>query len=103
MSPLTTSETIAALALALSILVFIVSAHKDSRSEAARDQLVNDKLDRSVELAKETRDTVREMSRKLDDHSQVLARHAEQISALDRRVGAIEQRCERHFEEGQDE
>ena len=60
------------------------------RDGSARDQLLNDKLDRNNEMARETRDTVRDMSRKLDDHGQTLARHTEQLSTLTGRVERLE-------------
>lgn len=97
MNPLTTSELIAALSLVLAFVVFLASVAKDRKGDSARDQLVIDKLNQSMELAKETRDTVREMSRSLNDHGQVLARHEEQITTLFQRVETVEARCERHF------
>lgn len=90
MGPIQTSDAIAALSLVLALVVFLVSQRKDGRANAARDQLIADKLDRNTELARETRDTVREMSRKLDDHGQTLARHSEQITTLARRLDRVE-------------
>lgn len=90
MGPIQASDAIAALSLALALVVFLVSQRKDGRASAARDQLLYDKLDSNNEMARETRDTVREMSRKLDDHGQVLARHTEQIHTLFNRVDRLE-------------
>ena len=96
MNPIQASDAIAALSLALALVVFLVSQRKDGRAAAARDQLLYDKLDSNNEMARETRDTVREMSRKLDDHGQLLARHTEQIQALSDRVDRIEHNCDLH-------
>lgn len=81
-------DIIALVSLALALVVFAVGQRKDSRANAAQDQLVRDKLDRNNELARDTRDTVREMSRKLDDH-------AERIVRVEQRVDALEGRAER--------
>lgn len=90
MNPLQMSDLIALCSLALAALGMLVGFWRGSRGNAARDQLVSDKLDRAVEMAKETRDTVREMSRKLDDHGLSLARHTEQIASLFQRVERLE-------------
>lgn len=92
--PWQTGDIVAILSLLLSCLIFAASQRKDSRAAAAHDQLINDKLDRNNEMARETRDTVREMSRKLDDHAQTLVRHTEQIATLLKRVERIERRCD---------
>lgn len=97
MNPLTTSELIAALSLVLALVVFVLSVRKDGRTDSARDQMIMDKLNQNMELAKETRDTVRKLNDKIDVHGETLARHSEQINTLFNRVKAVEDRCERHF------
>ncbi len=88
------SSVIGALSLLLAFVVFLGNRHKSSNEEVMRNQLVNDKLDRNNEMARETRDTVRDMSRKLDDHAQTLVRHTEQIATLFKRVERIERGCD---------
>ena len=70
---------------------------KDTKAEAARHQLVDDKLDRNNELARETRDAVRDIERKLDDHAQRLVKVEADIDTLYRRVGRIEKSIDVRF------
>ena len=81
-------DIVAMLSLLLSCLIFAASQRKDSRAAAAHDQLINDKLDRNNEMSRETRDAVRDMTRKLDDHG-------ERITRVEQRVSALEDRADR--------
>ena len=86
--PWQTGDVVAILSLLLSCLIFAASQRKDSRAAAAHDQLINDKLDRNNEMSRETRDAVRDMARKLDDHG-------ERITRVEHRVAALEDRADR--------
>ena len=86
--PWQTGDVVAILSLLLSCLIFAASQRKDSRADAAHDQLINDKLDRNNEMSRETRDAVRDMARKLDDHG-------ERITRVEQRVAALEDRADR--------
>ena len=86
--PWQTGDVVAILSLLLSCLIFAASQRKDSRAAAAHDQLINDKLDRNNEMSRETRDAVRDMTRKLDDHG-------ERITRVEQRVSALEDRADR--------
>lgn len=86
--PWQTGDVVAILSLLLSCLIFAASQRKDSRAAAAHDQLINDKLDRNNEMSRETRDAVRDMTRKLDDHG-------ERITRVEQRVAALEDRADR--------
>lgn len=86
--PWQTGDIVAILSLLLSCLIFAASQRKDSRAAAAHDQLINDKLDRNNEMSRETRDAVRDMTRKLDDHG-------ERITRVEQRVSALEDRADR--------
>ena len=86
--PWQTGDVVAILSLLLSCLIFAASQRKDSRAAAAHDQLINDKLDRNNEMSRETRDAVRDMARKLDDHG-------ERITHVEQRVAALEDRADR--------
>ena len=86
--PWQTGDVVAILSLLLSCLFFAASQRKDSRAAAAHDQLINDKLDRNNEMSRETRDAVRDMARKLDDHG-------ERITRVEQRVAALEDRADR--------
>ena len=86
--PWQTGDVVAILSLLLSCLIFAASQRKDSRAAAAHDQLINDKLDRNNEMSRETRDAVRDMARKLDDHG-------ERLTRVEQRVAALEDRSDR--------
>ena len=86
------SSVVGALGLLLSFVVFLTNRHRASSEDAMRNQLVNDKLDRRNDMAKETRDNTREMSRMLNDHGLVLAKHTEQIATLFKRVERVEEK-----------
>ena len=86
--PWQTGDIVAILSLLLSCLIFAASQRKDSRAAAAHDQLINDKLDRNNEMSRATRDAVRDMARKLDDHG-------ERITRVEQRVSALEDRADR--------
>ena len=86
--PWQTGDIVAILSLLLSCLIFAASQRKDSRAAAAHDQLINDKLDRNNEMSRETRDAVRDMAHKLDDHG-------ERITRVEQRVSALEDRADR--------
>ena len=86
--PWQTGDVVAMLSLLLSCLIFAASQRKDARAAAAHDQLINDKLDRNNEMSRETRDVVRDMARKLDDHG-------ERITRVEQRVAALEDRADR--------
>ena len=86
--PWQTGDVVAILSLLLSCLIFAASQRKDSRAAAAHDHLINDKLDRNNEMSRETRDAVRDMARKLDDHG-------ERITRVEQRVAALEDRADR--------
>lgn len=91
------NEIIALGSLVVAAIALLSSRVKDTKADAARHQLVDDKLDRNNELARETRDTVRDMSKKLDDHAVRLTKAEERIDTLFRRVGRIEQNIDCRF------
>lgn len=94
------SSVVGALGLLLSFVVFLTNRHRASSEDAMRNQLVNDKLDRINDMAKETRDNTREMSRMLNDHGLILAKHTEQIATLFKRVERVEEGCESRHKVG---
>lgn len=96
MNPLQTSDLIALGSLLIAAFALVGSFVGKTRDSSARDQLVNDKLDRNNEMARETRDTVRDMSRKLDDHSDRLVTVEQQVKTLFTSVGRIENNCDLH-------
>ena len=88
--PWQTGDVVAMLSLLLSCLIFAASQRKDSRAAAAHDQLINDKLDRNNEMSRETRDAVRDMARKLDDHGERITRGEQRVAALEDRADRLD-------------
>ena len=88
------SSLVGVSSLLISFAVFATNRRKDQNAEAMRSQIVSDKLDHLADMAKETRDTTREMNKKLDDHGQTLVKHTEQINALSKRVERVERYCD---------
>ncbi len=89
-------------ALGVAALMLALTIRRDMAAERERDmardserQLTMDRLSNIADISRETRDAVREMSRQLADHGQELARIRAEIAEHDRRLGAVEQRCER--------
>lgn len=89
-----TGDVIALGSLAVAALTLALSLVRGTRGDAARAQLVDDKLDRISEMGEETRDTVREVDRKLGDHSVRIARLEEQVTTLFGRVERVERTCD---------
>ena len=88
--PWQTGDIVAVLSLLLSCIVVAAGQRKDSRAAAAHDQLINDKLDRNNEMSRETRDAVRDMTRKLDDHGERITRVEQRVAALDDRADRLD-------------
>ena len=101
MTPLTFEQLVALGSLILAVVTMGLTMRRDGATEderraarAAEQQVMTDKLDSISDMSRETRDTVREMSKQLTEHSRELARIEQRISDHDRRLSAIEQRCD---------
>lgn len=94
MGPIQTADAVAIGSLAVAALTLVISLVRGTRGDAARAQLVDDKLDRISEMGEETRDTVREVDRKLGNHSVRIARLEEQVTTLFGRVERMERNCD---------
>ena len=95
----TLDQLISLIACVTGIVMMLMAVSRDSESDrdrqaahAAEQQVITDKLDSISDMSKETRDTVREMSRQLSEHSQELARIETRISEHDRRLDKIDER-----------
>lgn len=109
MTPLTFEQLVALGSLVLAIVTIGLTMRRDSATEderhaarVAEQQVMTDKLDSIADMSKETRDTVREMSKQLSEHSRELARIETRIEEHDRRLSAIESRCDLHRTAGTD-
>lgn len=109
MTPLTFEQLVALGSLALAVVTIALTIRRDGATEderhaarVAEQQVMTDKLDSIADMSKETRDTVREMSKQLSEHSRELARIETRIEDHDRRLAAIEQRCDARSAAGTD-
>lgn len=85
------------LSLAIAGLGLFATFRRDSRAERDRDakdaatqQAMYEHMATIRDMLRETRDTVREISRQITDHSEQLAQMRAQISEHDRRLAALE-------------
>ena len=109
MTPLTFEQLVALGSLVLAVVTIGLTMRRDSATEeerhaarVAEQQVMTDKLDSISDMSRETRDTVREMSRQLTEHSRELACIETRIEDHDRRLAAIEQRCDARSAAGTD-
>ena len=109
MTPLTFEQLVALGSLVLAVVTIGLTMRRDSATEderqarrVAEQQVMGDKLDSISDMSRETRDTVREMSKQLTEHSRELARIETRIEDHDRRLAAIEQRCDSRSAAGTD-
>ena len=109
MTPLTFEQFVALGSLALAAVTIALTIRRDGATDeerhaarVAEQQVMTDKLDSIADMSKETRDTVREMSKQLSEHSRELARIETRIEEHDRRLDAIEDRCDLHRTAGAD-
>ena len=61
-----------------------------TRADAARHQMVDDKLNRIFDCSAETSSTLKEINRKLDDHGQRITKVENDVENIYRRVGRLE-------------
>lgn len=95
----TVEQLVSLIACVTGIIMMLMSVRRDSETDrerqaahAAEQQVITDKLGSISDMSKETRDTVREMSRQLQDHSRELARIETRIEEHDRRLDQMESR-----------
>lgn len=105
----TVEQLISLVVCVTGIVTLIEALRRDSRGDrdrqaahAAERQVMTDKLDSISDMSRETRDTVREMSKQLTEHSRELARIETRIEDHDRRLSTIEQRCDARSAAGTD-
>lgn len=103
LTPLTFEQLVALGSLAVAVVTIALTIRRDGATDeerhaarVAEQQVMTDKLDSIADMSKETRDTVREMSKQLTEHSRELARIETRIEEHDRRLSAIEGRCDLH-------
>jgi len=99
MAQIEMGQVIAIASLALALVTVALTARRDRSAErerqarrVAEQQVMTDKLDTIQDMSRETRDTVREMNRRLGEHGKELARLDARIQDHDRRLDVIEGR-----------
>lgn len=97
MAAITFVESIALGSLVVAALSLALALIKSTRGSAARAQLVDDKLDRISDMSRETRDTVRQIDAKIEDHSVRIAKAEEQIVTLFNRIDRVERTCDYRY------
>lgn len=80
---------LAALAALASLLYTML---KDRGGNISASQAIRDKLDYISDTARDTREDVRALDRKLDDHASRIARVEERVDAHERRIENIERK-----------
>ena len=87
---MTPAETVAIASFVIAALAFAFNVLKDRRNEILTSQGVRDKLDSIADIVRDTRDDVREVNHKLDDHAARLVRIEARIEEHERRIAGIE-------------
>lgn len=87
---MTTGETVAIVSAAIAAVALVVGLLRDRRGEVMTSQAVRDKLDYISDTARDTREDVRALDRKLDDHAARITRIEARIEDHDRRIERIE-------------
>ena len=87
---MTISEIVAVLALVVSALTLTASWLKEKRGDILTSQSVRDKLDYISDTTRDTREEVRNLDRKLDDHASRLTKVEAKVDEHDRRLERIE-------------
>lgn len=87
---MTISETVAVVSAAIAGLALLATLLRDRRGEVMTSQAVRDKLDYISDTARDTREDVRELGRKLDDHAARITKMEARMEDHDRRIQRIE-------------
>lgn len=101
MDSFTYEQLIALGGIMLSVLTVLLTFRRDTvagkereHARSAEQQLVKDQLSTIADMARETRDTVREMSKQLSDHSREIARIEQRLDDHARRLSAAEDKLD---------
>lgn len=83
---MTTPEIIAAISATVAALALILNFTKDRRGTVADSQAVRDKLDYISDTVRDTREDVRALDRKLDDHATRITKIEALVDDHERRI-----------------
>lgn len=94
------AEVTAIISASIAIATFLIGRLTAMKEGVIDKAHMGDRLDSIWETCSDTRDVVREMSRKLDDHSERLTRVEQQVQSLTTRVERVEDNCDARFRTG---
>lgn len=87
---MTTGEIVAVVSAVVAILALGFNVLKDRRGDVLASQAIRDKLDYISDTTRDTREDVRALDRKLDDHATRIGKIETRLDEHDRRIGRIE-------------
>lgn len=90
MSGPTPGEVIAAISAIVAALALLLNFSRERKSNVMDSQTVRDKLDYISDTARDTREDVRALDRKLDDHTSRIAKVEAHVEAQDKRIQRLE-------------
>ena len=83
---MTITEIIPMITACVAVLGLVISLARGRRGDVETTQAIKDKLTTISDTTRDTREDVRDMSRKLDDHAARLTRVEEQVKDHERRL-----------------
>lgn len=83
-------ELISLIAVVISFATISISLSSRSKTETQNEQKMFDKLDRLNDVTRETNETVKQMSAKIDDHTERLAHLESDRDTIYKRIERIE-------------
>lgn len=87
---MTISEMIAVASAMVAALALVLNFSKDRRSTISDTQVIRDKLEVINDTTRDTRDDVRQLDRKLDDHAARITKIETELKDHDRRITKLE-------------
>lgn len=112
MPGLSVSELTSVVSVAIVVVTFLLGRVSVSKTSSAKEQQTVDKLDVLVSDTREIKSGIKEMNRKLDDHTERITKIEvslsekasresvstirQQVESLEKRVGRVEGACDLH-------
>lgn len=91
---ITVSEIVAVISAMVAGLALVLNFARDKRGEIAGSQAIRDKLDYISDTTRDTREDVRALDRKLDDHATRIGKIETNINDHARRIERLENKGE---------
>lgn len=112
MPPLSIGELTSIISAAIVILTFFIGRSTATKTSGAEQQQMSDKLETLISGTKEIKDGVKEVNRKLDDHTERITKIessletkasresvstiAQKLESIEKRVSRVEGNCDLH-------